>query len=73
MRRRETIELTEDGKPLEVPEEGRCATARASPAAPLHHRHHERPGLCISFGIRCNLGVAIVDMVNNSTIHRGAR
>lgn len=27
-------------------------------------------GFCISFGIRCNLGVAIVDMVNNSTIHR---
>nr|AIT55234.1 vesicular glutamate transporter 3 [Taeniopygia guttata] len=30
-------------------------------------------GFCISFGIRCNLGVAIVDMVNNSTIHRGGK
>ncbi|XP_015420937.1 PREDICTED: vesicular glutamate transporter 1 [Myotis davidii] len=27
-------------------------------------------GFCISFGIRCNLGVAIVSMVNNSTTHR---
>nr|WDE40214.1 vesicular glutamate transporter-like protein [Schizocardium californicum] len=26
-------------------------------------------GFCISFGIRCNLGVAIVDMVNNNTVH----
>ncbi|XP_002739690.1 vesicular glutamate transporter 3-like [Saccoglossus kowalevskii] len=26
-------------------------------------------GFCISFGIRCNLGVAIVDMVNNNTDH----
>lgn len=26
-------------------------------------------GFCISFGIRCNLGVAIVEMVNNSTIY----
>ncbi|XP_012412588.1 vesicular glutamate transporter 1 isoform X2 [Trichechus manatus latirostris] len=26
-------------------------------------------GFCISFGIRCNLGVAIVSMVNNSTTH----
>ncbi|XP_071809541.1 vesicular glutamate transporter 1-like isoform X2 [Asterias amurensis] len=25
-------------------------------------------GFCISFGIRCNLGVAIVDMVNNNTV-----
>nr|XP_021543226.1 vesicular glutamate transporter 3 isoform X2 [Neomonachus schauinslandi] len=26
-------------------------------------------GFCISFGIRCNLGVAIVEMVNNSTVY----
>lgn len=26
-------------------------------------------GFCISFGIRCNLGVAIVEMVNNNTIY----
>ena len=30
-------------------------------------------GFCISFGIRCNLGVAIVSMVNNSTIHRDGK
>lgn len=30
-------------------------------------------GFCISFGIRCNLGVAIVSMVNNSTVHRGGK
>ncbi|KAI5086772.1 vesicular glutamate transporter 2.1 isoform 1 [Silurus meridionalis] len=30
-------------------------------------------GFCISFGIRCNLGVAIVDMVNNSTVHQGGK
>lgn len=27
-------------------------------------------GFCISFGIRCNLGVAIVSMVNSHTIFR---
>lgn len=26
-------------------------------------------GFCISFGIRCNLGVAIVDMTTNNTVH----
>ena len=26
-------------------------------------------GFCISFGIRCNLGVANVEMVNNSTVY----
>ncbi|XP_077994605.1 vesicular glutamate transporter 2-like [Glandiceps talaboti] len=30
-------------------------------------------GFCISFGIRCNLGVAIVDMVNNNTVHTNGR
>ncbi|XP_076842842.1 vesicular glutamate transporter 1 [Brachyhypopomus gauderio] len=28
-------------------------------------------GFCISFGIRCNLGVAVVSMVNNHTVHSG--
>lgn len=27
-------------------------------------------GFCISFGIRCNLGVAIVSMVNSHTVYR---
>lgn len=30
-------------------------------------------GFCISFGIRSNLGVAIVDMVNNNTVHTDGR
>ncbi|XP_071497425.1 vesicular glutamate transporter 1-like [Diadema antillarum] len=30
-------------------------------------------GFLISFGIRCNLGVAIVDMVNNETVHLGGK
>ncbi|KAI3359996.1 hypothetical protein L3Q82_014328 [Scortum barcoo] len=28
-------------------------------------------GFCISFGIRCNLGVAIVSMVNDHTVYKG--
>ncbi|XP_035386781.1 vesicular glutamate transporter 1 [Electrophorus electricus] len=28
-------------------------------------------GFCISFGIRCNLGVAVVSMVNNHTVYIG--
>ncbi|GAA6071076.1 vesicular glutamate transporter 1 isoform X1, partial [Tachysurus ichikawai] len=28
-------------------------------------------GFCISFGIRCNLGVAVVSMVNDHTTYRG--
>ena len=28
-------------------------------------------GFCISFGIRCNLGVAIVSMVNDHTVFKG--
>ncbi|XP_070568588.1 vesicular glutamate transporter 2.1-like isoform X2 [Ptychodera flava] len=30
-------------------------------------------GFCISFGIRCNLGVSIVDMVNNNTVHTNGK
>ncbi|MBN3293864.1 VGLU1 protein, partial [Polypterus senegalus] len=30
-------------------------------------------GFCISFGIRCNLGVAIVSMVNNNTVYEGGK
>lgn len=28
-------------------------------------------GFCISFGIRCNLGVAVVSMVNDHTTYKG--
>ncbi|XP_072125414.1 vesicular glutamate transporter 3 [Mobula birostris] len=30
-------------------------------------------GFCISFGIRCNLGVAIVEMVNNNTVYMNGK
>ncbi|XP_008588990.1 PREDICTED: vesicular glutamate transporter 2, partial [Galeopterus variegatus] len=71
----ETIELTEDGKPLEVPEKKGPLCDCTCFGLPRRYIIAIMSGLgfCISFGIRCNLGVAIVDMVNNSTIHRGGK
>ncbi|MBZ3881179.1 Vesicular glutamate transporter 2 [Sciurus carolinensis] len=71
----ETIELTEDGKPLEVPEKKAPLCDCTCFGLPRRYIIAIMSGLgfCISFGIRCNLGVAIVDMVNNSTIHRGGK
>ena len=71
----ETIELTEDGKPLEVPEKKAPLCDGTCFGLPRRYIIAIMSGLgfCISFGIRCNLGVAIVDMVNNSTIHRGGK
>ncbi|XP_071975047.1 vesicular glutamate transporter 2 [Engystomops pustulosus] len=68
----ETIELTEDGKPLQVSEEKPPLCDCTCFGLPRRYIIAIMSGLgfCISFGIRCNLGVAIVDMVNNSTIHR---
>uniref|UniRef100_A0AAR2LKA0 Major facilitator superfamily (MFS) profile domain-containing protein n=1 Tax=Pygocentrus nattereri TaxID=42514 RepID=A0AAR2LKA0_PYGNA len=71
----EELELTEDGRP---------AVAKKKRAPPIDCTCFGLPrryiiaimsglGFCISFGIRCNLGVAIVGMVNNSTIHRGGK
>ncbi|EPY74347.1 hypothetical protein CB1_002098003 [Camelus ferus] len=66
-----SIELNEEGRPVQ--------TSRQSP--PLCDCHccgvpkryiiaiMSGLGFCISFGIRCNLGVAIVEMVNNSTVY----
>ncbi|XP_004675823.1 PREDICTED: vesicular glutamate transporter 3 isoform X2 [Condylura cristata] len=66
-----SIELNEDGRPVQ----------RSGPRAPLcdcsccgvPKRYiiaiMSGLGFCISFGIRCNLGVAIVEMVNNSTVY----
>ncbi|XP_068826389.1 vesicular glutamate transporter 3 isoform X2 [Capricornis sumatraensis] len=65
------IELNEEGRPVQ--------TSRQRP--PLCDCHccgvpkryiiavMSGLGFCISFGIRCNLGVAIVEMVNNSTVY----
>lgn len=65
------IELNEEGRPVQ--------TSRQSPplcdcqccGVPKRYIIAIMSGLgfCISFGIRCNLGVAIVEMVNNSTIY----
>ncbi|NWV08516.1 VGLU2 protein, partial [Ptilonorhynchus violaceus] len=71
----DTIELTEDGKPMEVPEKKAPLCDCTCFGLPRRYIIAIMSGLgfCISFGIRCNLGVAIVDMVNNSTIHRGGK
>ncbi|XP_048355070.1 vesicular glutamate transporter 3 isoform X2 [Sphaerodactylus townsendi] len=70
--------LEEDN--IELNEEGRCVQA-ATQKPPLFDCHccglpkryiiaiMSGLGFCISFGIRCNLGVAIVEMVNNNTVY----
>ncbi|XP_044940734.1 vesicular glutamate transporter 3 isoform X2 [Mustela nigripes] len=67
----DNTELNEEGRPVQ--------TSRQTP--PLCNCHccglpkryiiaiMSGLGFCISFGIRCNLGVAIVEMVNNSTVY----
>lgn len=71
----EVIELTEDGRPREDPE--RKAPLCDCTCFGLPRRYIiailSGLGFCISFGIRCNLGVAIVSMVNNSTIHQNGK
>uniref|UniRef100_A0A8D0HGM4 Solute carrier family 17 member 6 n=1 Tax=Sphenodon punctatus TaxID=8508 RepID=A0A8D0HGM4_SPHPU len=71
----DNIELTEDGKPLDVPEKKAPMCDCTCFGLPRRYIIAIMSGLgfCISFGIRCNLGVAIVDMVNNSTMHRGGK
>ncbi|KAL7858250.1 hypothetical protein AOLI_G00183520 [Acnodon oligacanthus] len=72
------------GEELELTEDGRPAVVKKKRAPPIDCTCFGLPrryiiaimsglGFCISFGIRCNLGVAIVGMVNNSTIHRGGK
>ncbi|NWY68456.1 VGLU3 protein, partial [Erithacus rubecula] len=67
-------------EPLELTAEGRPAAGGGRRAAPCECRCCGLPkryiiaimsglGFCISFGIRCNLGVAIVQMVNNNTVY----
>lgn len=67
----DNIELTEDGRPV---------ASAPLPAPLLDCSCGGLPkryiiailsglGFCISFGIRCNLGVAIVEMVNNNTVY----
>ncbi|XP_015249248.1 PREDICTED: vesicular glutamate transporter 2 [Cyprinodon variegatus] len=71
----ESIELTEDGRPRG--EQERKAPLCDCTCFGLPRRYIiamlSGLGFCISFGIRCNLGVAIVSMVNNSTIHQNGK
>ncbi|XP_059829954.1 vesicular glutamate transporter 2.2 [Hypanus sabinus] len=69
----ENIELTEDGKVQNVRPKKPPLCDCTCFGLPRRYIIAIMSGLgfCISFGIRCNLGVAIVDMVNNSTIHHG--
>nr|XP_023423391.1 vesicular glutamate transporter 3 [Cavia porcellus] len=67
----DSIELTEEGRPVLTsrPDPPLCDC----PCCGVPKRYiiaiMSGLGFCISFGIRCNLGVAIVEMVNNSTVY----
>uniref|UniRef100_UPI00358E66E3 vesicular glutamate transporter 2 isoform X3 n=1 Tax=Myxine glutinosa TaxID=7769 RepID=UPI00358E66E3 len=69
----ENIELTEDGKPVNVKPKKEVLCDCRCFGLPKRYVVAIMSGLgfCISFGIRCNLGVAVVDMVNNSTLRIG--
>ena len=71
----EVIELTEDGRPQEAPERKPPLVDCTCFGLPRRYIIALMSGLgfCISFGIRCNLGVAIVGMVNNSTVHENGK
>uniref|UniRef100_A0A8B9H5F6 Major facilitator superfamily (MFS) profile domain-containing protein n=1 Tax=Astyanax mexicanus TaxID=7994 RepID=A0A8B9H5F6_ASTMX len=71
----EELELTEDGRPAEVKKKRAPPIDCTCFGIPRRYTIAIMSGLgfCISFGIRCNLGVAIVDMVNNSTIHKDGK
>ncbi|XP_051738136.1 vesicular glutamate transporter 1 isoform X2 [Ctenopharyngodon idella] len=68
----ETIELSAEGRP-ELQEEKELPVVDCT-CFGLPRRYIiailSGLGFCISFGIRCNLGVAVVSMVNNHTIYR---
>ncbi|ROL52768.1 Vesicular glutamate transporter 2.1 [Anabarilius grahami] len=67
----DNIELTEDGRPTQTSEKKPPLCDCTCFGLPRRYIIAIMSGLgfCISFGIRCNLGVAIVSMVNNSTVH----
>uniref|UniRef100_A0A8B9KIN2 Vesicular glutamate transporter 2.1 n=1 Tax=Astyanax mexicanus TaxID=7994 RepID=A0A8B9KIN2_ASTMX len=71
----ESIELTEDGRPAQRSERKTPLCDCTCFGLPRRYIIAIMSGLgfCISFGIRCNLGVAIVSMVNNSTIHQNGK
>uniref|UniRef100_A0A4W5QUX1 Vesicular glutamate transporter 1 n=1 Tax=Hucho hucho TaxID=62062 RepID=A0A4W5QUX1_9TELE len=69
----ETIELTDEGQAVIVEEKEMPVVDCTCFGLPRRYIIAILSGLgfCISFGIRCNLGVAIVSMVNNQTIYKG--
>ena len=71
----EQIELTEDGRPSAEQERKAPLCDCTCFGAPRRYIIAMLSGLgfCISFGIRCNLGVAIVSMVNNHTVHENGK
>uniref|UniRef100_A0A8C1X491 Solute carrier family 17 member 8 n=1 Tax=Cyprinus carpio TaxID=7962 RepID=A0A8C1X491_CYPCA len=68
---KDNIELTEDGRPVVAPERSPPLLDCGCFGLPKRYIIAILSGLgfCISFGIRCNLGVAIVEMVNNNTVY----
>uniref|UniRef100_A0A4W5QQU5 Vesicular glutamate transporter 1 n=1 Tax=Hucho hucho TaxID=62062 RepID=A0A4W5QQU5_9TELE len=68
-----TIELTDEGQAVIVEEKEMPVVDCTCFGLPRRYIIAILSGLgfCISFGIRCNLGVAIVSMVNNQTIYKG--
>uniref|UniRef100_A0A8C1MP70 Solute carrier family 17 member 8 n=1 Tax=Cyprinus carpio TaxID=7962 RepID=A0A8C1MP70_CYPCA len=67
----DNIELTEDGRPVAAPNRSPPIFDCGCFGLPKRYIIAILSGLgfCISFGIRCNLGVAIVEMVNNNTVY----
>ncbi|XP_016338634.1 vesicular glutamate transporter 3-like [Sinocyclocheilus anshuiensis] len=67
----DNIELTEDGRPVAAPKHSSPFFDCGCFGLPKRYIIAILSGLgfCISFGIRCNLGVAIVEMVNNNTVY----
>ncbi|XP_063051998.1 vesicular glutamate transporter 3 [Engraulis encrasicolus] len=65
------VELTEDGRPVSMPKKNPPLLDCSCCGLPKRYIIAILSGLgfCISFGIRCNLGVAIVEMVNNNTVY----
>ncbi|KFV45628.1 Vesicular glutamate transporter 3 [Gavia stellata] len=65
------IELTEEGRPVQASTHKPALCDCYCCGLPKRYIIAIMSGLgfCISFGIRCNLGVAIVEMVNNNTVY----
>uniref|UniRef100_A0A8C2D001 Vesicular glutamate transporter 1 n=1 Tax=Cyprinus carpio TaxID=7962 RepID=A0A8C2D001_CYPCA len=71
----ETIELSAEGRPELVEEKELPIVDCTCFGMPRRYIIAILSGLgfCISFGIRCNLGVAIVSMVNDHTVYYGKK